>query len=395
MLKNKNAITLIALVVTIVVLLILAGVSISLILDNNGIIAKSKDARLKSRTAQVEDEVGLWKQQNFINKESNQKQEEADAILESLISRNLLKEDEIDREQEIITIKKSDGSILKQISYSPVTINISKYPESKNAGSVVLKVDSVEGISIPTIKNEAEIDEYIASLGETEKKEIIKNGYIKLINKQDPTANCTTFEEALEWVKNTQGQEITEADFWTMIDTGKGGIDGRLSYVLKKVFGNEETETIEGYTVTNPENKISNGYVATENGTYTFKIKDIVTGKTYTKKVEVNNVDESIKDKYQVVNSQSKHVITLQNKETSELANFSKAYIIVEGELKDISNIIKINESKNYNYIYSNNLLNRFNGGVNGVENGKEYEFIFINDEGAWKGKAVVQRELM
>ena len=346
MLKNKNAITLIALVVTIVVLLILAGVSISLILDNNGIIAKSKDARLKSRTAQVEDEVGLWKQQNFINKESNQKQEEADAILESLISRNLLKEDEIDREQEIITIKKSDGSILKQISYSPVTINISKSPESKNAGSVVLKVDSVEGISIPTIKNEAEIDEYIASLGETEKKEIIKNGYIKLINKQDPTANCTTFEEALEWVKNTQGQEITEADFWTMIDTGKGGIDGELSYVLKEAFGNEETETIEGYTVTNPDNEISNIYVAAENGTYTFKIKDIVTGKVYTKKVTVDNIDPE----YEVYNV-TETTIGLRNKETKELTTFSNLYYVnMEPVLTEDDDRIEISEDGTYNY---------------------------------------------
>lgn len=346
MLKNKNAITLIALVVTIVVLLILAGVSISLILDNNGIIAKSKDARLKSRTAQVEDEVGLWKQQNFINKESNQKQEEADAILESLISRNLLKEDEIDREQEIITIKKSDGSILKQISYSPVTINISKSPESKNAGSVVLKVDSVEGISIPTIKNEAEIDEYIASLGETEKKEIIKNGYIKLINKQDPTANCTTFEEALEWVKNTQGQEITEADFWTMIDTGKGGIDGELSYVLKEAFGNEETETIEGYTVTNPDNEISNIYVAAENGTYTFKIKDIVTGKVYTKKVTVDNIDPE----YEVYNV-TETTIGLRNKETKEPTTFSNIYNInMQTMIAEYKVSIQTSEDGTYNY---------------------------------------------
>ena len=44
-LKTKKGITLIALVVTIVVLLILAGVSISLVLDKNGIIKKSKDAR--------------------------------------------------------------------------------------------------------------------------------------------------------------------------------------------------------------------------------------------------------------------------------------------------------------------------------------------------------------
>ena len=43
--KQERGITLIALVVTIVVLLILAGVSISLVLNNNGVISKSKDAR--------------------------------------------------------------------------------------------------------------------------------------------------------------------------------------------------------------------------------------------------------------------------------------------------------------------------------------------------------------
>ena len=72
MVKNKRGITLIALVVTIVVLLILAGVTISLLLDENGIIAKSKDARTETRVSQIEDEVGMWKQHNFINKESNQ-----------------------------------------------------------------------------------------------------------------------------------------------------------------------------------------------------------------------------------------------------------------------------------------------------------------------------------
>jgi len=42
MLKNRKGITLVALVVTIVVLLILAGVSINLVLGNNGIIAKAQ-----------------------------------------------------------------------------------------------------------------------------------------------------------------------------------------------------------------------------------------------------------------------------------------------------------------------------------------------------------------
>ena len=44
MFKKEKGITLVALVVTIVVLLILAGVSISLILDNQGVINQSKKA---------------------------------------------------------------------------------------------------------------------------------------------------------------------------------------------------------------------------------------------------------------------------------------------------------------------------------------------------------------
>ena len=45
MLKKENGITLVALVVTIVVLLILAGVSISMVLGNNGLITKAKEAK--------------------------------------------------------------------------------------------------------------------------------------------------------------------------------------------------------------------------------------------------------------------------------------------------------------------------------------------------------------
>ena len=55
MLKNKKGITLVALVVTIVVLLILAGVSINLVLGDNGIIAKAKEAETKSAEASQND----------------------------------------------------------------------------------------------------------------------------------------------------------------------------------------------------------------------------------------------------------------------------------------------------------------------------------------------------
>ena len=57
--KNNKGITLVALVVTIVVLLILAGVSINLVLGNNGIIAKAKDAGTKSAEASQNDLIGM------------------------------------------------------------------------------------------------------------------------------------------------------------------------------------------------------------------------------------------------------------------------------------------------------------------------------------------------
>lgn len=57
--KNNKGITLVALVVTIVVLLILAGVSINLVLGDNGIITKAKEAQRKSAEATQNDLIGM------------------------------------------------------------------------------------------------------------------------------------------------------------------------------------------------------------------------------------------------------------------------------------------------------------------------------------------------
>ena len=344
MLKKQKGITLIALVVTIVVLLILAGVTISLLLDENGIIAKSKDARIETRASQVEDEVGMWKQHNFINKESNQAQESADTMLASLISRKLLTEDEIDREQELITIKKKDGTVIKEISYSSVTINISKTPATDKSGAVVLRA-TVTGTIIPNIdmsNGNEELNNFVNSLSEEQKKEIIRNGYINLVNKQDPSANCTTFQDALDWAKK-QGDisEATEDAFWTVVLSDQG-LDENLIAILKLVYFNESTKMIGGYTVTNPLNATSNEYIATENGTYTFKIQDIVTGKTYTKKVEVTNVDTSLPS-LTVVGEKDKHsevLIKLKIATADKYTKFEKAYIMYNNEKIEVTSEI-------------------------------------------------------
>jgi len=57
MLKGNKGITLVALVVTIIVLLILAGVTISLVLGQNGILNQANDAQKASDKAYAKDVV--------------------------------------------------------------------------------------------------------------------------------------------------------------------------------------------------------------------------------------------------------------------------------------------------------------------------------------------------
>ena len=64
--KNNKGITLIALVVTIVVLLILAGISINALIGDNGLIKRAQDAKDKWKTAEKSDLESLNNINNFL-----------------------------------------------------------------------------------------------------------------------------------------------------------------------------------------------------------------------------------------------------------------------------------------------------------------------------------------
>lgn len=67
MLKQQKGITLVALVITIVVLIILAGVAISLTLGDNGIFHKATEGRDKYKTAANEEAASLTNAEAYIN----------------------------------------------------------------------------------------------------------------------------------------------------------------------------------------------------------------------------------------------------------------------------------------------------------------------------------------
>lgn len=404
-LKKEKGITLIALVVTIVVLLILAGVSTNILFSDSGLIEKAQNSGLKIRAAQVEEVVANWKQSNFINSSINKQKETADKMLEDLISKKLVTEDEIDKEQEKIIIKKKDGTIIKEISYSDVEIVISKTPENEKARAVKLKVESVKGIT--NIKTKEDLIKYLKSLSDERKKEMLKENMVPFINKEDPTANCQTFEDVLKWMK---GKEIidneTEDAFWNYVqsempdDDGFTKVEIFLIEILRNLYYDETTGTMPGYAIINPDEQASSTYYATENGTYTFKVQELITGKTYSKKIEVTNIDKTIQQRYEVtstVNQESNSTnIMLNDLIENKNVNFDKAYIIYDDRKIEISegDIKKINENKMYVKGISGTFRSCF--GFNNDEIEKVYNttqtFILVKDGIEYEGQIYITK---
>ena len=99
---KQNGITLIALVITIIVLLILAGVSIATLTGENGILTRANDAKVETRGAAVEEEKDLWKANKLANEYSNGDVETLSELLERIgpNGSKLLTQEEVDEIKE-------------------------------------------------------------------------------------------------------------------------------------------------------------------------------------------------------------------------------------------------------------------------------------------------------
>ena len=126
--KNNKGITLVALVVTIVVLLILAGVSINLVLGNNGIIAKAKDAETKSAEASQND----LKEMSNLEDEMDKQLGTCDPLKK--IPTKTLEEAKVDFVKEKTKVEFSDGNVI-----IPEGLKIADVPASKVRDGVVIE----------------------------------------------------------------------------------------------------------------------------------------------------------------------------------------------------------------------------------------------------------------
>lgn len=112
--KEAKGITLISLVVTIVVLIILATVSINLVLGENGIIGQAQKAKEYTRGASAKEEIDIWKMNIEADKLTNSTiAESKEDLLDRLVENGTLTQEESDKlaNKETITIGKSEISL--------------------------------------------------------------------------------------------------------------------------------------------------------------------------------------------------------------------------------------------------------------------------------------------
>lgn len=152
-LTKNQGITLIALIITVVILLILASVTLSLALSNNGIVSRTKESITDATIAQIQEKVSIWKLSKRVGKKSNSDQSKTFQQLlneleeEGLINRT--QREEIEETGEV-TIGDTTTTIIED----------SEFEEYDIVPTYVIKITTQEGT---TTKYET-IEEAIAAL---------------------------------------------------------------------------------------------------------------------------------------------------------------------------------------------------------------------------------------
>ena len=136
--KEMKGITLVALVVTIVVLLILAGVSINTVLEDNGIITKAKEAAETTRQASAEEDMNRL----VLEYELAQSDETFEDFLKEKVNEGRING----------TTDNGDGTITisKKVDGKDYTITVKKPSASTPSSTPSIKISAIKVVSDST-----------------------------------------------------------------------------------------------------------------------------------------------------------------------------------------------------------------------------------------------------
>lgn len=260
---KENAITLVALVITIIVLLILAGVSIQAI-SNTGLFENAKKAKEKSIEAQIKEEISLAIQDIQIEETSNAKLFDMESLIEKIPEKLNDITIESDGEESKGEYKGYNYRITKDYEViiegkTNIRIKTEITPKECTKENVVMNVEitsnesPIKRIVEPENLSKNSEGEYIVSkngqykfIVETENGDITeKTVTVSNIDKLPPKDFKPEIEKSGTTIKikeNAEDQEETEENACSGIEKYEYYIDG------KKYDGNEITNLTIGNT---------------------------------------------------------------------------------------------------------------------------------------------------
>lgn len=312
--KEERGITLIALVVTIIILLILAGVAINMALGDNGLFKRSREAVNTWKRAEEDEQSVLGEIDSFLG----------DNIDNSKVKVEYNKRPMKIREDIICAINidftvtpKMDIEIKTEEEYNASLreLVIGKRDEELESILDTLLQSNQEFSTTPTLKD------LYKSLGVTD--------LIGLANKSNID------EHAIE---NNGVNTIQEAVIAEVINSLINRNNEAIPFYQEK----EGSLFKIGYNITPlNENIVRSGapFVVLENGTYKFNVKILETGEEIQVEVPVTEIEQGTE--YEEITDINRFCGGLKNKETGKYVTFEEAYAIYKGKIYDVKNSIE------------------------------------------------------
>ena len=373
--KQEKGITLIALVVTIVVLLILAAVSISMLGGENGIITQAIEAKEKNRAGIVKETRDIWRTENNINTQKKPRRD----VLRELQDKGYLTEKEV---EEIETTNKViiAGETIEFEADINLQIVNSEF-QGRNVLFVVVDSSNISSeIEIAKEKKQKDINtmsvdqlkqEFIKSMGAiaTMMKGIYINTEGELISFLNEM-NHTNFQ-SLEEMHQAEGNSITFEDYLKeniieVINDYKSGV----FEVLLTMPNNEQINT-RLICLESDSNIYSGIFPINSDGRYEVKVSIYGTNVSGEKNLELaSNYEFKMNDintKGYIYDSYANKNIVIDN-----------AYVVINGNTIDVSQYI-YQESEEIYYIdlreIYNSVTNSLPYGLQLESNGKTVFF--------------------
>lgn len=204
--KNQSGITLVALVVTVVVLLLLAGVSIRLVLDNNGIIAKANEAKSMTIESDEREKVEMAYGSAAVKR-----------LGENVLAVDLLEElDKTVGEGKAVVTTNGDGTLNVLFSKTEHNFNVNKGEVQK------VEVDNTKMAVFDTGENVAKKMYALAPDGVSQFWYIIENFSINAVKRYNGTPDLTKMTEAniVSWTEEYEAYEQNPDAYKDFISEG-------------------------------------------------------------------------------------------------------------------------------------------------------------------------------